>query len=135
MILSEPLVTGTVLKIWNHNRGHDYMVAGFNRGDKTLSLIKNNCINNDGKIHASTQKFSQRTGSFHKEILVEELFDGASTAPRVTRVMGTRDFDKAHLSQYVREVVGSRTLVALKADHAVYPPIECTDARSATVFA
>jgi hypothetical protein len=132
-----PIETGTLVKIWQENRGHDYMVIGLNRGDRTLSLIKNNCINSDGVIHGATQKMSQRTGEFHKEIPIEDFLegDGSRVAPRIKRVIGTRLYNRSHLSNYVRRAVRSTTLIALKTEHDIYAPIECVDARAAITFA
>lgn len=48
---------GTIVRLWHDTRGHDYVVVGVSRRDKKIALIKHNCINRDGSIHASTANY------------------------------------------------------------------------------
>lgn len=136
-IHSQPIVTGSVISVWHGCRGHLYVVAGVNRGDRTLSLIKNNCINNDGSIHAATQ----RAARFHVELPYRDLGideDGVESeikmVPKVNRVYGTREINRKELASFVRHCVGSTTLRALKVEDCIYPSFNAEDHRSATVF-
>lgn len=123
-----PLETGNIISLWHGNRGHLYVVAGLNRGRKTLSLIKHNCINNSGHVHASTQRF-------HLEIPVDDFLEGTKVATKINRVYGLKEINKPALQDFVRNRVGSRTTVALTADHEIYPPIDVTaDHRAAVSY-
>ena len=77
--------TGTLVKIWHNGRGHDYALACINHSQKSIGLIKNNCINNDGSIHASTK-------GIHKWLPFGELGD-TRIVPGITRVLGDRVLD------------------------------------------
>lgn len=139
-IHSQPLVTGSLISVWHGSRGNLYVVAGANLGSKTLSLIKHNCINNDGSIHASTQEAAFRSGKFHLEIPYEELEIDESVdsdikvVPKVNRVYGTRNINRKELASFVRHSVGSTTLRALKPEHGIYPGLNAEDHRAAVAF-
>ncbi|RLA61412.1 MAG: hypothetical protein DRQ78_08725 [Epsilonproteobacteria bacterium] len=127
-MISQPLVTGSVVKIWNENRGHDYVIVGIQgrSGHKKLGLVKNTCINNDGSFHAATRKI-------HSWIKVEQMED-FGTAPRVVRVEGSRVISRNHVTNFVRSRCGNRSLRSLKASDEVYPDLGSIDARSATSY-
>lgn len=127
---SQPLKTGSMITLWHGNRGNTYVILGYNRGSRTLSCIRHNCINNSGEIHAATR----RAGKFHVEISVDDFLDGIKTAGKVNRVCGEKAMDRTKLQSFVRNDVGSRTLIALKEEHEVYPPLEAFDGRAATSF-
>ena len=142
MILNQPLVTGSIVSLWHGNRGHVYVVAGINRGDKTLDLIRHNCFNLDGTIHKSTIKAAKRRAlrrgnPFHKTIPIEDFegLDGVKVASKINRVFGTKEIDKNGLATFVRRHAQSTTLVELKASHEVHPPLAVTaDHRSTPYF-
>ena len=73
---------GTVIKIWGHPKGHDYVVAGEDLQKKELLLIKNNCLNTNGTIHASTTRF-------HKKLSYEKIGNNRVVSG-VTRILGQR---------------------------------------------
>lgn len=134
-IHSQPIVTGSVISVWHGSRGHLYVVAGVNRGDKTISLIKNNCINNDGSIHAATQEAAR----FHLEIpyqefCIDEDEPQIKMVSKVNRVYGTREINRRELANFVRNCVGSTTLRALKSEDAIYPSFNAEDHRAAVTF-
>lgn len=129
MDLGLPLETGSIVTIWHGNRGIPYVIAGLNRGDKTLSLLKATCINNDGTIHASVD-------DFHKEIAVDDFIEGVKVAGRVNRVLGTKELNRRALASFARQRAGDHRTVALTADHEIYPPVDVTaDVRQPVTFA
>lgn len=128
MNLNNPLTTGSIVTIWHGNRGVPYVIAGLNRGDKTLSLLRQTCINNDGTIHASTV-------GFHKEIPIEDFMEGIKVAPKVNRVLGTKVINRRALAEFTRQRAGDFRTVALNTTHEVYPPIDVTaDIRNSATF-
>ena len=83
---------GTVVKIWHHPKGHDYVVVGEDLDNKELLLIKNNCLNNDGTVHGSTTKF-------HKKLSYSD-FTGVRSVSGISRILGQKDlseFDFDHI--------------------------------------
>ena len=77
--------TGTLVKIWHNGRGHDYAIGCINHTQRTIGLIKTNCINNDGSIHGATK-------AVHKWIPFAELGDNR-IVPGITRILGDREID------------------------------------------
>jgi hypothetical protein len=127
-MISQPLVTGSVVKIWQENRGHDYVILGIRgtSGNRKLGLLRNTCINNDGEIHAATNKI-------HKWVDVEQL-DEFNTAIRVKRVEGSREVSREGIRNFVRCRVGDTAIRALKDTDEVYPELHAVDARSASMY-
>jgi len=127
-MISEPLTTGTVVKIWNENRGHDYVIIGIknSRTNKELALVKNTCINNDGRFHASTKKI-------HSWIKIKKVED-FSTAVRVVRVEGVRTINRTHVADFVRNRCGDTTIRSLRGSDSIYPSLSAVDARTSTSY-
>lgn len=145
-MLNQPLTTGSMVSMWHANRGHVYVVAGLNRATNTVDLIRHNCFNADGSIHKATITAARsrvangidpfapvaRGGlSSCRRVCIQEFIDidGVKTAPMINRVYGdkelTRDRKRA-LADFIRGTLGSRTLIRLKPEHEVYPPLEVT---------
>ena len=82
---------GSVVKIWHHPRGHDYVVAGYNPTKKHLNLVKLNCLNNDGNVHASTSKF-------HKHLKYTKI-GSKYVVKGVNKILGSRDLDDSGLAR------------------------------------
>ena len=83
---------GSVIKIWHHPKGHDYVVVGEDLVKQELLLIKNNCLNKDDTVHGSTK-------SFHKKLSYSEIA-GTRLVDGVSRILGEKDlsaFDFSHL--------------------------------------
>lgn len=127
-MISQPLVTGSVIKIWQENRGHDYMVVGVKgRGAaKRLGLLRNTCVNNSGEIHAATNKI-------HKWVKVEHL-DDLNMAVKVKRVEGTRSYTRDGIRSFVRNRIRDMGLRALKASDDIYPSLSAIDSRSSSIY-
>jgi len=127
-MINEPLTTGSVVKIWNENRGHDYVIIGISGSspNKKIALVKNTCINNNGKFHASTTKI-------HSWIKIKKIED-FNTADRVVRVEGVRSINREHVADFVRDRCNNLTLRALKRVDDVYPSLSAVDARISTTY-
>ena len=83
---------GSVVKIWHHPKGHDYVVVGEDLVKQELLLIKNNCLNNDSTVHGSTK-------SFHKKLSYSDIA-GTRIVDGVSKILGVKDvssFDFSHL--------------------------------------
>lgn len=135
-MLTNPLKSGDMVKIWHGNRGHDYVILGYNQGDRTLSLLKHNCINLDGSIHASTVAAAE-TGHYprsYKEIPVDDFVDGQKVASKINRVVGTKILDRVAISSFVRKTLDNSTMRALNGGHQVFAPVGVTDIRDPATF-
>lgn len=80
--------TGTLVKIWHNGRGHDYVVGCLDHDARRVGLVRNNCINTDGSIHAATA----RAANMHKWIPYHELGE-QRIVPSFTRIIGDREID------------------------------------------
>ena len=127
-MISQPLVTGSIIKIWQENRGHDYMVLGVKgiAGNKKLGLIRNNCVNNDGEIHAATKRI-------HKWIDIEKQ-DGFNTVANAKRVEGTRSYSRTGIRNFVRGRIHDVSLKALKLSDEIYADLGAIDSRSSSLY-
>jgi hypothetical protein len=142
MEFGQPLKTGTIASIWHGNRGHLYVVAGFEKRAKKITLIRHNCINVDGTIHAATRAAVARrrtSGTLPKsmkKVGYEEFVEGVLVAPKINRIYGDRDINRPALAKFIREDMGSRTIGGLAPSNEIYPSIDITsDARAVTRFA
>lgn len=128
-----PLKTGTLIEIYRGNRGHVYMVAGYDRRNSQLRLIKNTCVNNDGSIHASTVDY-HKTIRVHAGVIEGQQF---LNAPAIKRVIGERCLDREQavkVGSFVRNRLGDRNTKFLKENQAIYPPIMCLDGRISSKY-
>lgn len=116
-----PLTTGSIVKIYRNNRGHDYVVAGVNRNFSKAYLIKNTCINNNGAVHAAVS-------DVHKTLDISNDIDDSKCVPGVVRVVGHRDFNTRGLARWSR-MVANRRMIKLKEEDAIFPPYGIVDAR------
>lgn len=90
---------GSVVKIWHHPRGHDYVVVGENSTKKELYLIKLNCLNGDGTVHKSTKRF-------HKTLSYTQI-GGRRVVSNVNKVLGEKDLRDYSLESLLVEYEGS----------------------------
>lgn len=90
---------GSVVKIWHHPRGHDYVVVGENSTKKELYLIKLNCLNEDGTVHKSTKRF-------HKTLSYTQI-GGRRVVSNVNKVLGEKDLKDYSLDSLLIEYEGS----------------------------
>lgn len=51
-----PVSFGTIVKAWRGSKGLDYILVGIDTAKKEIYAIKHNCINEDGKVHASVHR-------------------------------------------------------------------------------
>jgi|JI10StandDraft_1071094.scaffolds.fasta_scaffold11426_5 hypothetical protein len=121
--MTMPIANGSVVKIWNGSRGHDYVVVAVNRTSKQIGLIKHTCINQDGNIRSNTVQV-------HKWISYEE-FGVQKIVPRITRVVGTREVNNAILSQFLADCGHTGVIAARVTHNIVANPDGATDARQA----
>lgn len=128
MISNQPLVTGTGVKIWHSNgaRGHEYIVLGANAAMTELSLLRNNCINNSGKVHGSTRRV-------HKTIPISVEIEGESTCENITRVVAQRNFNTSHVARWAYDIAGV-SLVKLKLEDNIFPPVGVHDERQSAII-
>lgn len=121
--MTMPISNGSVVKIWNGSRGHDYVVVAMNRTTKQIGLIKHTCINQDGNIRSNTI-------GVHKWLSYEE-FGVQKIVPRITRVVGTREVDNSVIANFLR-ASGHRNVIAARVSHNVIAnPDVAADARQA----
>ncbi len=90
---------GSVVKIWHHPRGHDYVVVGENSTKKELYLVKLNCLNEDGTVHKSTKRF-------HKTLSYTQI-GGRRVVSNVNKVLGEKDLKDYSLDSLLIEYEGS----------------------------
>ena len=90
---------GSVVKIWHHPRGHDYVVVGENSTKKELYLVKLNCLNGDGTVHKSTKRF-------HKTLSYTQI-GGRRVVSNVNKVLGEKDLKDYSLDSLLIEYEGS----------------------------
>lgn len=120
------LRTGSIVRIWHGSRGHDYVIACVNRAEKKIGLIKNNCINNDGSIHAATNEV-------HKWVEYHNL-GGERIVPRINRVIGYRGISEQRLVDFLR-IVAPNNVIALREDYNLKASIDLAqDNRAATTY-
>lgn len=121
--------TGTLVKIWHNGRGHDYAVACLNASTNEIGLIKNNCINNDGSIHAATRK----AGKVHKWLTYNNL-GGQRIVPRITRVLGDRELDGEAIYEFLREahILDNDIVTIVHPTHNIYSTAQ--DNRTAVTY-
>lgn len=74
---------GSVIRIWHGSRGHDYIFCGLTEDKNSALLLKNNCINQDGSIHAATKRF-------HKTLALTKMAKKKYTVSGVSRICGLR---------------------------------------------
>lgn len=84
---------GSVIKIWAHPKGHDYVVVADNPTKKSLYLLKRNCINKDGSVHASTKKFHKTLS--YSTVGSNRVLNG------VTKILGETDLTNCVLGPLV----------------------------------
>ena len=48
---------GSIVKIWHQPKGLEYVVVGEDTDARELYLLKHTCLNNDGTVHKSTNRF------------------------------------------------------------------------------
>ena len=86
---------GSVVKIWHHPRGHDYVVVGENSTKKELYLVKLNCLNEDGTVHKSTKRF-------HKTLSYTQI-GGRRVVNNVNKVLGEKELKDYSLDSLLIE--------------------------------
>ena len=86
---------GTVLRIWHHPRGHDYVVVAKDNVKKGIYLLKLNCINNDLSIHLGSYKFSK--------FLPFTEVGKSKVISRVTRVIGQKRLNQQIIQEFLKD--------------------------------
>lgn len=90
---------GSVVKIWHHPRGHDYVVVAENPIRKKLYLIKLNCLNQDGTVHKSTKRF-------HKTLSYTQV-GGRRVINNINKVLGEKCLRDYSLDSLIASYEGS----------------------------
>ncbi len=132
-----PLRSGTIIKIYNSNRGQDYVLLGKSKAQNKIVMVKNSAITNEGKLFKQTKLYF---------LDMESMFqttDPFYFVPKVKRVVGHRSFvdvKKETLSAllsssgsfYTKQsmedlikIINSFETLRLKDE--VYPPIDTPD--------
>ena len=88
---------GTIVRLWHDTRGHDYVVVGVSRRDKKIALIKHNCINRDGSIHASTASYyvAHKTLSYNSSGFISGINSIIGTCTRLKKPELLRHFSNS----------------------------------------
>lgn len=77
---------GSVVTVWTHPKGHNYVVAGEDTKNRKLLLVKLNCLNNDSHdVHKATKRF-------HKTVSYTVVGDN-NVVKGVSRVLGQKNID------------------------------------------
>lgn len=77
---------GSVVTVWTHPKGHNYVVAGEDTENRKLLLVKLNCLNNDSyDVHKATKRF-------HKTVSYTVVGDN-NVVKGVSRVLGQKNID------------------------------------------
>lgn len=77
---------GSVVTVWTHPKGHNYVVAGEDTKNRKLLLVKLNCLNNDSyDVHKATKRF-------HKTVSYTVVGDN-NVVKGVSRVLGQKNID------------------------------------------
>lgn len=92
-----PVTTGTIVRIWHDSRGHDYVVMGRKTDTKQVMLLKHNCINNDGSIHASTIQHGYIS---HKEL----RYTDQGIVQGVRNIVGCMEKSSDRFTNFVKNV-------------------------------
>lgn len=131
-----PLTSGTIIKVYNSNRGQDYVVLGQSKREGKLVLAKNNAITNDGTLFKQTKLYTLDIVALFKET------DPFYFVPKVRRVVGHRSLseikktDLSNLSlkaewyaglglEKLNDIIESFELLKIRDE--VYPPIDTPD--------
>lgn len=126
------LTTGTIVRIWHGTRGHDYVIACINSGNRKIGLIKNNCINNDGSIHQALHTQALYNNRM-KWIEYQNLGD-EKIVTKVNRIVGTRELNRDHIATFVLASAPTGTR-ALRASDRLKAGIDpAMDNRTATTY-
>lgn len=88
-----PLTTGTIVKIYNSNRGQDYVIIGQSKDEKTVVAVKNNAVTNDGGLFKQTKLYFLDLTPMFKET------DPFYFVPKVKRIVGHRVLDEKFLNK------------------------------------
>jgi hypothetical protein len=94
-IPSSRLTLGTVVRIWHHPRGHDYVVAAKDNVKHGIYLLRLNCVNNDLSINKNSYKF-------HGFIPYSEV-GRLKVISRVTRVIGHKALNTAVIQDFIND--------------------------------
>lgn len=77
---------GSVVTVWTHPKGHNYVVAGEDTKNRKLLLVKLNCLNNDSyDVHKATKRF-------HKTVSYTVVGDN-NVVKGVSRILGQKNID------------------------------------------
>lgn len=77
---------GSVVTVWTHPKGHNYVVAGEDTENRKLLLVKLNCLNNDSSdVHKATKRF-------HKTVSYTVVGDN-NVVKGVSRILGQKNID------------------------------------------
>lgn len=132
-----PIITGTMVSIWHGSKGKQYMVLGKTKSKKSIVLINHNCINNSGKIHASTVRALMAEGSPKsiKYVSYETNDDGINVAQKISRITGDKVINKRALAEFMLQVNTYEDMTALKSTHNVLADVNLTaDMRTSARF-
>lgn len=104
---------GSVIKIWAHPKGHDYVVVGDNPTKKVLHLLKRNCINKDGSVHGSTRKFHKTLS--YSVVGSNRVING------VTKILGKTDLSNCMLDPLVSGYEGEVQILPVNKNFVCSP--------------
>lgn len=90
------ITSSTVATVWHQTRGHNYVAVGIDADTNELLFIKNNCINSDGSVHRSTNRFHLRRPV--------TTVGGVSTTRRVSTAVGFRELDTDAIKAFAKKV-------------------------------
>lgn len=86
---------GSVVRLWHHPKGHDYVVVAKDNVKKGIYLLKLNCINNDLSIHLSSYKFNK--------FLPFAEVGKTKVLSRVTRVVGQKMLSQQVIQEFLKD--------------------------------
>lgn len=124
-----PLSTGTIVKIYNANRGQDYVVLGFSKRYNKMLLAKNTCILNDGGVYEKSKIYSLDVDCMFNKT------DPFYFVPKVKRVSGHRTLNETSVKNWIAKQDSTddvmsqalKTFEVLKYRDEVFPPLDAPD--------
>lgn len=88
-----PITQGSVVKIWHNPKGIDYIVVGHDPIEKQVTLLKLTCLNNDGSVHAASQRF-------HKVLKYSQV-GNVNLVKGVSYVVGAINFELPRIQEFL----------------------------------
>ena len=139
--LFDPLISGDIVKFYNHNRGADYVLLGICPLSKKAVFVKNNAVTNNGGLFKQTKLYFEDLERMFKPT------DNFFMINKVKRIVGKRKLETVssdflvslYKDQWYKEsLVEFKTILgsfkALETSDEVYPPMSAPDFKKNVLY-